>query len=205
MARHLFLDFDGTLVDSRHRQFELFVELTGSTLSLDEYWNAKRAGLKQSDMLERYAKCAPEEMRAFKDKWMEMIEDTHRLRTDILIEGVPTFLGEASKHFILYLVTGRQYRERLIDQMQQLHIDHYFADILNTAQRTPKAELLRAKLQLGDDVFVGDSAEDILAGKELGIFTVGVTSGASSAEQLKKYAPNLIVGSVKELVPHTLG
>lgn len=207
MIRHLFVDFDGTLVDSRVRQYELFVRLIGkTTLTLAEYWNAKRDGIKQSDMLEKYAKCTHEEMRAFKDKWMEAIEDSQRLQADELIAGVPAFLGEASKHFQLYLVTGRQYRERLIDQMQQLHIESYFTGILNTAQRIPKAHLVKANVELGDgDVFIGDSGEDILAGRELGIFTVGVSSGASTNERLVKYEPNLIVNSVAGLEPQALG
>lgn len=207
MIRRLFIDFDGTLVDSRLRQYELFVELAGKTsLSFSEYWSAKRAGIKQSDMLAKYAICTPDQTLAFKGKWMEAIEDPQRLQTDVLIAGVPAFLGEAAKHFQLYLVTGRQHRERLIDQMQQLCIESYFTSILNTAQRIPKAHLVQANVELGDgDVFIGDSGEDILAGKELGIFTVGVTSGASVDERLEKYAPNLIVGSVAELVPHALG
>lgn len=207
MTRRLFIDFDGTLIDSRRRQYELFVELVGKvTLSIEEYWHAKRAGIKQIDMLKQYSKFAPQELCAFMGRWMEAIEDPQRLQKDELIAGVPAFLSEASKQFDLYLVTGRQNRERLIDQMQKLHIDNYFSDILNTAQRLPKADLVQASVDFGDgDVFIGDSGEDILAGKELGLFTVGVTSGASSDEWLAKYVPNLIVGSVAELVPQNLG
>lgn len=207
MSRHLFIDFDGTLVDSRLRQYELFVELAGKTsLSFSEYWCAKRAGVKQSGMLAKYANCTSDQKLAFKGKWMKAIEDPQRLQTDVLIAGVPAFLGEAAKHFQLYLVTGRQNREQLIDQMQQLCIESYFTGILNTAQRIPKAHLVQANVELGvGDVFIGDSREDILTGKELGIFTVGVTSGASDVEILKKYDPNLIVDSVAELAPQALG
>lgn len=207
MIRRLLIDFDGTLVDSRRRQYELFVELVGdATLSLAEYWNAKRTGIKQSDMLKKYFKYAPEEIRAFKVKWMETIEEPQRLQSDELIAGVPTFLDEASKQFTLYLVSGRQHRERLIDQMHKLHIFNYFNGILNTAQRFPKATLVQANIELDySDAFIGDSGEDILTGKELGIFTVGVTSGASTYENLAKYMPDLIVGSVAELAPQALG
>lgn len=207
MIRRLFVDFDGTLVDSRVRQYDLFVELIGkSTLTLDEYWNAKRDGVKQGDMLLKYANFTSEEIRVFKDKWMEAIEEPQRLLADELIEGAQEFLDEASKYFKLYLVTGRQHRERLIDQMQKLRIESYFTGILNTAQHIPKAHLVQANVELGDgDVFIGDSGEDILAGKELAIFTIGVTSGSSTAERLEKYVPNLIAESVAELVPQALG
>jgi phosphoglycolate phosphatase len=207
MNRHLFIDFDGTLIDSRLRQYELFVELIGNTsLTLSEYWNDKRAGIKQSDMLLKYAKYALDDMREFKGKWMEAIEDPKRLQTDNLIAGAPEFLGEASRHFQLYLVTGRQHRERLIEQMQKLRIESYFTGILNTAQSIPKAQLVRANVELADsDVFIGDSGEDILAGKELGLLTVGVTSGACNAERIKRYEPNLTFASVAELAPQDLG
>jgi len=207
MTRRLFIDFDGTLIDSRVRQYELFVEICGNTtITLGEYWNAKRDGINQSDMLSKYAEFTPDEEWVFKKKWMEAIEEQTRLLQDELIDNAQAFLSESAKHFNLYLVTGRQHRDRLIDQMQQLGIVRYFSGVLNTAQRIPKAQLVRANAASATgDVFIGDSGEDILAGKELGIFTVGVTSGASTAERLVKYGPNLIVNSVAELEPLSLG
>lgn len=207
MVRHLFVDFDGTLVDSRVRQYELFVELIGKRdLTLDEYWSEKRVGIKQGDMLLKYANFSDEEKSAFKDRWNEAIEESRRLLADELIAGASEFLAEASKHFQLFLVTGRQHKKLLIDQMQRLNIESYFSGVLNTAHRMPKAQFVRTNVELSDeDVFIGDSNEDILAGKELGLFTVGVTSGASTSERLMKYRPNLIVASVAELRPQMLG
>lgn len=206
MTRRLFLDFDGTLIDSRLRQFELFVELSGNTtITLGEYWNAKRDGIIQSDMLTKYAKFTPNEEWIFKKKWMEAIEEQSRLLRDDVIDNAHAFLSESAKHFNLYLVTGRQHRDRLIDQIQKLGIERYFSGVLNTAQRISKAQLVRANTASAiGDIFIGDSGEDILAGKELGIFTVGVTSGASTAERLLKYEPNIIVNSVAELQPLSL-
>jgi phosphoglycolate phosphatase len=207
MTRRLFVDFDGTIVDSRVRQYQLFVELTGNTnITLGEYWNAKRDGINQKNMLSKYAKFTPDEELIFKKKWMEVIEDHSRLLYDELIDNVQAFLSESAKHFNLYLVTGRQHRDRLIDQMKQLGIDHYFSVVLNTAQRLPKEQLIRTNtFAAKGDVFIGDSGEDIFAGKQLGIFTVGVTTGAATHERLLKYEPNLIVNSLTDLDPLTLG
>lgn len=207
MNRQLLIDFDGTLIDSRKRQFELFIELAGeTTLSLEEYWKAKRRGINQNDMLKKYTQLGPDDMGAFMGKWMESIEDFHRLNKDVLIAGVPVFLEQASKKFSLYLVTGRQSRELLIDQLLKMNIYRYFTGVLNTAQRSAKADLVHASIEVSEgDIFIGDSGEDIVAGKALGLFTVGVASGASSSERLAKYLPDLIVGSVAELDPQTLG
>jgi phosphoglycolate phosphatase len=166
----------------------------------------KRAGIKQRDMLVKYSHCSPAEILSFKDTWMAEIEAPNRLQSDELIAGAPSFLVNAADHFELHLVTGRQHHDRLIEQMQQLRIADYFTGIHNTAQRLLKADIVRRNTAKdAKDVFIGDSGEDVLAGKTLGIFTVGVTSGASSTEQLERYTPDLIVNSVADLVPHTLG
>ncbi|WP_163833043.1 HAD family hydrolase [Spartinivicinus ruber] len=207
MDRNLFIDYDGTLIDSRRRQYELFVELIGKVeISLDQYWNDKRDGMKQSDMLKLYSSPSPEKIRHFSHAWMKLIEEPKRLKKDKLISGALDFLGKAKQHFKLHLVTGRQNRDFLIEQMHQLGIYNYFTSMLNTAQRMSKANLMCSNTCIGiNDVFIGDSGEDILTGKELGIFTVAVASGASSVIRLKKYTPDLIVSSVEELDLLALG
>jgi len=209
MDRRLFLDFDGTLVDSRQRQHALFIELSGaSELDLDLYWREKRAGKKQADMLNEYCALTAPQMAQFKHDWMAQIEAPERLASDTLIAGVAAFLEQAARHFSLHLVTGRQHREHLLEQMRRLGIDGFFSTILNTAQQCSKTMLVSATEGFQKnhaDVFIGDTGEDILAGKELGAYTVGVASGATDANRLKKYAPDLIVESVAALLPSTLG
>lgn len=207
MARRLLLDFDGTLVDSRRRQYHLFVELaTGAVISFDEYWRCKRAGTTQGEMLRRYCQASDDEVARFKASWMDAIEELDRLDHDVLIGGVPDFLAKAGRDFELYLVTGRQYFDRLMVQLKKLGIDGQFSGVLNTSQRQSKIELVRSRLSCAAmDVFVGDTGEDILTGRNLGIYTVGVTSGASSSERLQWYGPDLIVESVADLDPVHLG
>ena len=200
MDRNLFIDYDGTLIDSRRRQYELFVELAGNVdISLKQYWYDKRKGMKQSDMLKKYLNFTTEEISDFSSLWMKSIEDSERLKADELIAGVPEFLDGVKRHFNLHLVTGRQNHEFLIRQMQALEVYGYFASILNTAQCISKSNLICAHVKVGkEDVIIGDSEEDVLAGKELKIYTVAVTSGATSYEKLKELTPNLILESVAE-------
>lgn len=206
MTRRLFLDFDGTLVDSRRRQYDLFQELgRPAALGFDEYWRCKRAGINQAEMLRRYCGLPDDRHGEFKSAWLEQIEDPARLETDLVISGVPDFLARSAAHFELYLVTGRQHFDRLVTQMKKLGLHERFTAILNTEQRRSKVELVRSRASTGPgDVFVGDMAEDVLTGKELGMYTVAVTSGAYAAESLAKYGPDLVVASVAELDPAVL-
>jgi phosphoglycolate phosphatase len=207
LTRRLFLDLDGTLVDSRRRQYELFLELgRPEALSFEEYWRCKRAGINQGEMLRRYCALPEARLAEFKSSWLDAIEAPERLEADQVISGVPDFLGKAAAHFELYLVTGRQHYDRLVTQMKKLGIHERFTGILNTEQRRSKVDLVRSRVSCASgDVFVGDMGEDIVTGKELGLYTVGVTSGAYAAESLAKYGPDLIVGSVAELDPAVLG
>lgn len=207
MTRRLFLDFDGTLVDSRRRQYDLFVEL-GRPGGLDflEYWRCKAAGVNQSEMLRRYCSLPDARHEEFKTAWLRAIEEPSRLESDTVIAGVPEFLQRAARSFEIHLVTGRQHQEHLVLQMKRLGIHGYFTGVLNTQQRRSKAELVRSRICCDPhDVFVGDMGEDVAAGKELGLYTVAVTSGAYSRESLARYAPDLIVASVAELDPTALG
>jgi len=56
-----------------------------------------------------------------------------------------------------------------------------------------------------DCVYVGDSPADIAAGRAAGTKTVGVLTGLSSREQLRKEKPDLLVNSISDLVSMSLG
>lgn len=206
MTRRLFLDFDGTLIDSRQRQYNLFLELApGNAITFDEYWRLKRKNINQRDLLRSYLQYSDVQIADFKNAWMDKIEDTFRLDIDVPIEGVLEFLAQMSRKYDLCLVTGRQYHDRVVPQMRKLGLHDYFYDIINTAQRQSKAELVRSRVAWdANDIFVGDTGEDILAGKELGMRTVAVTSGALSEEALRKYQPDVVLESVVHLDISTL-
>lgn len=208
MTRRLLLDCDGTLVDSRRRQHQLFVDLApGATIGFDEYWQHKRAGMLQAEMLQRYTRINDAAaIAAFKAGWMAAIEAPQRLDDDVLIDGVADFLTRARAEFELVLVTGRQHFEHLMNQLERLGIAALFGRVLNTRQSTSKVALVQSHFACtADDVFIGDTGEDIVTGKALGLYTVGVTSGASSAATLQRYAPDLVADSVATLELARLG
>lgn len=206
MRRNLFLDYDGTLIDSEKRQYGLFIELTGNAnLSFQDYWEDKRNGLNQEAMLSKHCKYSPDEKKQFKKCWHDSIENPERLVQDFLFEGVYDFLDEQSRNCNLYLVTARHHGQNLHEQMEQLRIKNFFNKILNTAQKTSKAlKVKECLIPNASDIFVGDTGEDILAGRDLGIQSIGVTSGMCSRKMLESYHPDHIYKSITELSAHKI-
>jgi phosphoglycolate phosphatase len=207
MNRRILLDFDGTLVDSRRRQYELFIELArGAGPSFDEYWRCKRAGLSQGELLRRFTGLSGAQAAQFKADWMQAIEDPARLEADEVLPGVHEFLARVAREHQLFLVTGRQHFDRLVAQMKALNLHEHFTGVLNTEQKMSKVALVRSRCACAaTDLFIGDMGEDILAGRELGVYTVGVLSGASGPELLASYQPDLIVASVAGFEPRIAG
>ncbi len=52
----------------------------------------------------------------------------------------------------------------------------------------------------GDTIMVGDTDNDILAGKNAFVATCGVTYGSLTANQLKEFSPDFIVDSFPQLL-----
>ncbi len=200
MCKNIFFDLDGTLIDPRMRLHSLFQELAPeSKFSFDEYWKIKRQRINQKKLLTEWFNYPDEKIRKFKRIWMEKVEEPHRLKQDILFGYTKNVLANLSKKYDLYLVTARQFEDRANSQLDDYKIKSFFKKILVTKQKKTKAEMIKNNFSYySDDIFIGDTGEDVLAGKELGLKTVAVYSGCLSKEILKEYNPDLIVKDVGE-------
>lgn len=199
--KKMFLDFDGTLADPKKRLYELFKKLESRCdLTFEEYWEIKSIGINQRDFLETYYQRSDEEVQYFKRQWMQEIESTAMLSMDALFpESVP-FLDRATERYDLYLVSARQRLEPLENQLKYFGINKYFADVIVTGNKKPKNELISEFCtSCSADVFVGDTGEDVLAGKALGVKTVAVSTGVMNRERLSKYFPDYLVDSLTDI------
>ncbi|MCU7842311.1 MAG: HAD hydrolase-like protein [Candidatus Thiodiazotropha sp. (ex Monitilora ramsayi)] len=201
MPRKFFVDFDGTLIDSRARLFNLFEELApDNNLSFDAYWKIKRKRTNQEQMLRNWLYYSDSQIKEFKKMWLHRVEEPERLAMDSPIPGAVEFLKKSSKLGKLYLVTARQHPQYVYEQLSSMKMNTYFEDVYVTEQKVGKSELILSNTQFeGGDVFIGDSGEDILCGKELNLKTVAVTTGVLNNYMLKQYEPTMIVNSVEEL------
>src|SRR5262249_37428990 len=120
-------------------------------------------------------------------------------------------LAQGGRRIALTTVKPTVYAQRILDHFR---IARFFSAVVGTALddlRAGKAPLVAEALQrldCGGDgkddedgrvALVGDREEDVLAGHQNGILTIGVTYGYGRREELLRARPAVLVGSVAEL------
>lgn len=199
---NIFLDFDGTLIDSRQRLYQLFQRLVPcSTFNFDEYWELKRNGISHQLILNNHFPNKDYDL--FMVHWMKLIETKEYLDLDIPIQGVSSYLANLrARGDDVYLVTSRQFVSGVVYQLEKFEWLDFFNELLVTQQKYDKRALVKPFLK--KDVkgcLIGDTGEDIKTAKDLGLFSVGVCSGFLSKEVLETYKPDLLISDVTKFNP----
>lgn len=199
---HFFCDFDGTIVDSKYRIYSLFNELIGGNcIALQEYIDLKRNKISNKEILKKKFHFSSEQIEYFEKEWFNRIEQEDSLKLDILFEFSVTALETLYKMGDISLVTNRQFKDKLIKEIDRLKIKVFFKDIFVTKQNSSKDVMIKKNIIKGDKTnsyIIGDSGEDIVSGKKLGILTVGVLSGVMNQQNLELYRPDFIFYNIME-------
>lgn len=205
MTKNIFFDYDGTLINSQKRIYKLFCELcpennfSEKKFTYEEYWEIKRTRINQKDFLKKYFNYSDEQINEFKENWLEKIEEEQRLSEDKLIDNIDKLLEKLALNNNLYLVTNRQFKDLTIKQIKNFGLFDFFDKILITEQRTTKVDLIKNEVNVTpNDVFIGDTGEDILSAKGLGIKSIAASYGFLNKEVLAQYKPDLILDEVKD-------
>lgn len=132
--------------------------------------------------------------------------------------GVKKALKKFQKRLELLLVTSRWYRTRVEQELEELGVRKFFHQVVTRQQAAnyfgltelplhpfhhQRKILYEYALRLTglfpkQVVVVGDSARELAPARMLGMTAVGVLTGASSAQELKKVTPN-VIASLEEL------
>jgi phosphoglycolate phosphatase-like HAD superfamily hydrolase len=205
MDKIVFLDLDGTLINTKKRYHIIHDEICNNLnikpMSMDEYWEYKRIKTTEKEIL---GKCGADtdNLKLILSDRISKLEDEDYLRHDQLHNGVRNFLKTNQKDKLITLVTYRRNRNTLIDQLRKLSIDKFFHKILNTIPRNKekfmgKVELINNcyDIEKYDTVFIGDTETDILAGKYLKMTTIAFLGGIRSSEILREYDPDYCISS----------
>ena len=97
------------------------------------------------------------------------------------------------KNFDLYLLTGRNSRKNLIEQLKNLDIYVYFKNIFNVNTSNMIAEKKAVLKSHQPEYFVGDTEFDYLACKDLPVKFFCVSNGFRNYDFLKKNLPKIVV------------
>lgn len=203
--RAIIFDFDGTLANTLPICYYAFQsvfkrfdnrEITPSEILV--MFGPSEVGIIRENLLNPHKEEAIEyfyqQYSQFHQDLIEVNQDIHELVTSL--KGADIKLG---------IFTGKAKRSLDIS-LEQLHMEGLF-DVIITGDdvRNPKPDpegLLKAlallEVESSEAVFVGDSDADVIAGKQSGIFTIGVQwlpeyQSATFGEQ-----PNLLINSVTD-------
>lgn len=203
----LLLDLDGPLLDVSERFYRLYASLLREQgrqpVDRAEYWDLKRSGVPERDIVSR--SLSPESAECYFVRRSELIEARGFLRFDRLQPEVPEILEMLDRHRELALVTLRANCENLAWELKRFRLLEIFSSVLcageegGTAQT--KVDLVRAVYpRVGpNDVLVGDTEVDIQAARMLGCQACVVLSGIRRRELLIEQQPDAILDDIRQL------
>ncbi len=206
-AKGIFIDLDGTLVDSTQAYieaaniaFKAIGQETPDTKSLLEIPRRMEQGLSVGSLIDGDVK---KFLRIYLDAFYSVTE-----AKTILLPNVLAALEALSKKVKLALITMRHYPNQVVQkELDYFGITKYFSYVvtgLDTAKPKPSPEaLIRCveafNLDMADCIMVGDSVNDIRAGKAADARTVAVLTGLYSRDELSAESPDLILTDITEL------
>lgn len=200
---NIFLDLDGTLIDSTARLYQLFIDIVSTAkISSCEYRQLKRSGQSNQLILSQCLGYSNSQIEEFISRWMAEIENAFYLKLDKKFEFADSALETLSKQHTIFIVTARQDVLAAEKQIEQFGFTRYIQRSFITRQQITKSDLIQnSKIILNrDDVFVGDTGVDIQSAQALGVTSVAVLSGSRNRASLEKYKPDFIYRDLNEFV-----
>ncbi|MFT4304556.1 MAG: HAD family hydrolase [Candidatus Woesearchaeota archaeon] len=201
MKKLILFDIDGTLIKTskEHKKsfsyaFKKVHNIEASIDLIDYHGKTDQQIIKEvliKKGLKKYFK--------LKECMNEMVSYMKKHKINIkLIKGVKKLIHKLEKKHILGLVTGN-FEQIAIKKLKQVEIYNYFklggfgSDAIKRSDIV-KIAIKRAKKKFTfNEVFViGDTPNDIIAGKEANVKTIAVATGIYSINELKKHNPDYV-------------
>src|SRR5450756_714466 len=206
-AKGIFLDLDGTIVDSTEAYIEA-ARIASQAIGKKPPQNKAaleiprriEQGLAINDLTEADSK-------KFLSVYLKAYYSSTEAKTRLL-PNVSATLEALSARTKLALITMRHVPNQVIlKELDYFGISKYFTHVvtaLDTSKPKPSPEALircvkALDLEICDCIIAGDSVNDVRAGKAAGARTVAVLSGLFQREELAKECPNLILPDVTSL------
>ncbi len=206
-AKGIFLDLDGTIVDSTAAYIEaakIAFRAVGKPIPIDEVMLDIPKRLEQSRPLEHITQGTTDEfLPVYLDAYHSITEQQTKL-----FPNVESTLELLSKKCKLGLFTMRHVPSEALQKELDTHgIAKYFTHIvtaLDTDKPKPSPEglilcLAALNLDICDCIMAGDSINDLRAGKAAGVRTIGFLSGLYTRSELEQEHPDLVLPSLNSL------
>lgn len=210
-AKGIFLDLDGTIVDSTAAYLEaakIAFQAVNKPIPIDEVMLDLPKRIEQGRPIEHITHGTTDEfLPVYLDAYHKITEAETKL-----LPNVEATLAILSTKYKLGLFTMRHIpSEWLRKELCTLRIDKYFTHVvtaLDTDKPKPHPEGLllcidALKIDLCDCIMAGDSINDLRAGKAAGVRTIGFLSGLYTRAELELEKPDLVLpglGSLPEVL-----
>lgn len=120
------------------------------------------------------------------------------------VDNVYEVLNELKRRgCTLVLTTGRVLVSKYVkEELKHLNLDKYF-DLIYVPSSPDKVKSLSTIIKMFNSkecIIVGDSVDDVKAGKLLGLKTIAVLYGFTEKDELIRYGPDHVIKDIKELL-----
>jgi phosphoglycolate phosphatase len=206
---NIIFDFDGTLVDTRPGIIKAF-----QTMMVDMGFEMvnKRVigeliGIPLSQFVEALLKTKDTEIIKKGSELFKKYYDREFFSDNFLYPGIPELLETIHKNFGNSFVVSNKIDVFLNKILEQHDIKKYFKFIKGTdgtgrgSQKSDYIKRLIEENRLDRDttVIIGDRKDDIVAGKDNLIHTIGITYGYGSREELQEAGADIISENIENL------
>ncbi|PZU97914.1 MAG: haloacid dehalogenase [Pseudanabaena sp.] len=214
MAKRIFTDFDGPIMDVSERYYQVYLycvekisksSQTIKVLTKSEFWELKRSQVSEQKIA-KISGFSDERSIAFAHLRRATVHTDPYFRYDQLIESAVIGL-EAAQQSGTELAVMTMRRRRELDQvLDQYNLRRFFPedrifclsnDYVKTVDTEDKPLLMKyAQANLPpvkQQWMIGDTEADIITAQRFNIPAIAVLSGIRNQTQLEKYQPNHIV------------
>lgn len=195
MRAKCYIDFDGTIVSNKVRLYKFFIDSIpdkyNNLIGIDDFWTLKKYSIHEIEWLNSKLN-AGIDIEKYNGAKKELIETDQYLFLNELFPYAKSSLTILRKSYDLVLVSRRSYPEQLLKEIKKYQITALFQNIIVLPHgKQKKAEAIKEVLAVGkDDIFIGDTEDDVESGCLLNIKTYFVLSGIRGKWILDKFGEN---------------
>jgi len=206
-AKGIFLDLDGTIVDSTEAYLEAakisFQTIGQPSPTIEKAMEIPRR-LEQGFSIEDITYG---EAKRFLNTYLKTYYSLTQQKTKLIPKVKTTLEALATKQKLALITMRHVSKQSIVEELEFFGIARCFTHVV-TALDTPKPKpspdallscVRTLHIDIGDCVIAGDSVNDVRAGKAAGAKTVAVLSGLFKSGELAKEEPDLILDDVTAL------
>lgn len=220
IIKGIITDIDNTLIDIKQRDYRSFIDTAEAysvpAVPFESFVNMRLRGASSRDIGRTFFSPhhVPEMLETFLRDRHDRLDRPELFHLDRLFPGVKGALGKLrDSQFLIVGATLRYSRDQVMDELGRLGIGMFFKDVITVSEVMCQADreyvpeydclvyykhlvlqcaLERTGFRRDTVVFVSDTAFDIQAANDTGLYTVAVKTGYGDNTKLSRLARSVV-------------